>query len=136
MFRLRPHRAQVRLVRERVQVLPRLSAQASTLRIVGFFSRYSLTDVMCALHHANQKLSQLGITMGAVQDAVDQVAAQLAKAKAEIVAKVAELEAQVAAGETPDLTALKAAAQALDDVVLDVPVEEPPVDEPPAEPVV
>ena len=71
--------------------------------------------------------------MGAVQDAVDQVAAQLAKAKAEIVAKVADLEAQVAAGEIPDLTALKEAAQALDDVVLDVPpVGEPPVEEPPA----
>ena len=89
---------------------------------------------MCAVHHVNQKLSQLGITMGAVQDTVNQIADQLAKAKTEIVTKIADLEAQVAAGEIPDLTALKEAAQALDDVVLDVPpVEEPPVEEPPAE---
>jgi len=66
--------------------------------------------------------------MGAVQDAVDQVVAQLGKAKDEIVAEVAALEAQVAAGETPDLTALKAAAQALDDLNVDVPVEEPPAE--------
>lgn len=134
MSRLWPHRAHMCHLRTRVQVLPRLSAQTSPsgvyTDVVGFFSRYSLTDVMCALHHVNQKLSQLGITMGAVQDAVDQVAAQLAKAKAEIVAKIADLEAQVAAGETPDLTALKEAAQALDDVVLDVP-DVPPADEPP-----
>ena len=72
--------------------------------------------------------------MGAVQDTVNQIADQLAKAKTEIVTKIADLEAQVAAGEIPDLTALKEAAQALDDVVLDVPpVEEPPVEEPPAE---
>lgn len=68
--------------------------------------------------------------MGAVQDAVDQIVTQLAKAQAEIVDKIDELEASIAAGETPDLSALKAAAQALDDVVPDV-VEEPPVEEPP-----
>ena len=67
------------------------------------------------------------IIVGATQDAVDQIVAQLAKAQAEIVDRIADLEAQIAAGETPDLSALKAAAQSLDDVVVDVVVEEPPV---------
>lgn len=60
-----------------------------------------------------------GIIVGAVQDAVDQITAQLDKAKNEILNEIAALEAQIAAGETPDLTALTAAAQALDDVVPD-----------------
>lgn len=62
--------------------------------------------------------------MGAVQDAVDQITAQLDKAKGEVVKAIADLEAAVAAGETPNLDALKAAAQALDDVVPDAPVNE------------
>lgn len=61
-----------------------------------------------------------GIIMGSLQDAVDAITAQLAKAQAEIIAKISDLEAVIAAGGTPDLTALKAAAQALDDVVPDV----------------
>jgi hypothetical protein len=66
------------------------------------------------------------VVMGAAQDVVDQVTAQLGKAKDEVLAKIADLEAQVAAGETPDFTALKEAAQGLDDVVPDPVVEEPP----------
>jgi len=65
--------------------------------------------------------------MGAIQDAVDAVAVQLVKAKNEILSLVADLEAQLAAGEVPNLDALKAAAQSLDDIVVDVPAEEPPV---------
>lgn len=68
---------------------------------------------------------KVGILMGEVQDAVDAVVVELGKAKDEIVAQIADLEAQIAAGEVPDLTALKAAAQALDDVVPDAPVEPP-----------
>lgn len=69
--------------------------------------------------------------MGAVQDAVDAITAQLEKAKTEIVTAISDLEAQVAAGETPDLTALRAAAQGLDDVVPDtIPTEEPSTGEP------
>lgn len=79
------------------------------------------------------KLSGLESLMGAAQDAVDAVSVQLGKAKAEIVSKIADLETQVANGETPDLTALKAAAQSLDDVVPDPVVEEPPVENPPVE---
>lgn len=69
---------------------------------------------------------ELGVMMGEVQDAVDAVVVELGKAKDEIVSKIADLEAQIAAGEVPDLTALKAAAAALDDVVPDAPVEPPP----------
>ena len=70
-----------------------------------------------------------GVVMSGVQDAVDAVVVQLAKAKAEIVSEIESLEAAVVAGESVDLTALKAAAQALDDVVVDVPVEEVPAEE-------
>ena len=65
-----------------------------------------------------------------LQETVDALVGQLAKAKAEIVTKIDELEAQVAAGETPDLTALKDAVQALDDVVPDSVPEPEPVPEP------
>lgn len=74
------------------------------------------------------RITRLENKMSDAQDAVDAVSAQLGKAKDEIVAEIAALEAQVANGEAPDLTALKAAAQALDDVVPDAPVEEPPAD--------
>lgn len=79
-----------------------------------------------------------GEIVSEVQDAVDAVVAQLAKAKAEVVGKIADVEAQLAAASVPaevvDLSGLKAAAQALDDVVADAPVEAPveeaPVDVP------
>lgn len=57
--------------------------------------------------------------MGALQDAIDQVTAQLDKAKQEILAEIDKLETQVNAGEVPNLDALRAAAQGLDDVVPD-----------------
>ena len=76
--------------------------------------------------------------MSEVQDAIDAIATQLVKAKDEIVSQIAGLEMQIGSGVTPDLTALKAAAQALDDIVPDAPVEtvaEDPVVEAPAGPV-
>ena len=80
---------------------------------------YLLDNIGNQIKQSRRKL------MGAVQDAVDAIVVQLGKAKDEILAKVADLEAQIAAGETPDLAPLLAAAQALDDVVPDV---EPPVE--------
>lgn len=75
-----------------------------------------------------------GEIVSEVQDAVDAVVAQLVKAKAEVVGQIASLEEAVAAGGPVDLSGLKAAAQALDDVVADVVVEEPVVvEEVPAE---
>jgi hypothetical protein len=76
-----------------------------------------------------------GKLMATTQEVIDEikrVGAQLAKAKAEIVGKITDLETQIANGAGMDdvLTALgelKTAAQGLDDVVAD------PVD-PPVEP--
>lgn len=69
------------------------------------------------------RISRVEYAVGAVQDAVDALVVQLGKAKTEVLSKIDELEAQIAAGETPDLSALKDAVQALDDVVPDAPVE-------------
>lgn len=78
-----------------------------------------------------------GVVMSDLQVALDAVVAQLAHAKDEIVAEIGKLEAAVSAGETPDLTALKAVAQSLDDIVPDVaPADPAPVDEAPVDPVV
>ena len=66
-------------------------------------------------------------------DAIEAVVAQLGKAKDEIVAKIASLEAAAAAGQdlTAPLADLSAAAQALDNVVVN-PAPAAPVDVPPA----
>lgn len=65
-------------------------------------------------------LSIKEIVMSSAQIVVDQVVAQLGKAKDEIVAEIQRLEDAAAAGETLDLSALSEAAQRLDDVVPDV----------------
>jgi hypothetical protein len=65
-----------------------------------------------------------GVIISESQDAVDAVVAQLVKVRDEVVAEVANLEAQVAAGQAPDLTALKEIAQSLDDLNPD-PAPEP-----------
>lgn len=74
------------------------------------------------------------LIMSAAQDTVDQLTAQVLKSKDEVLGKISELEAQVAAGETPDFTALKAAVQGVDDIVADVVVPEEPVNPEPQEP--
>jgi hypothetical protein len=71
------------------------------------------------------------IIMTASQNVVDQLTAQLGKVKTELLDKLASLEAQVAAGESPDFGPLTSAVQALDDIVPDAPPAEP---ETPAEP--
>jgi len=76
------------------------------------------------------------LTVGNVQSAVDAVVEQLSRAKEEILGEIDALELRVADGEVPDLSALKAAAQALDDVVADAPVVEVVVEEPVVEAVV
>lgn len=72
------------------------------------------------------------LIMSAAQDTVDQLTAQVLKSKEEVLGKISDLEAQVAAGETPDFTELKAAVQGVDDIVADVVVPAEP--EAPAEP--
>lgn len=66
------------------------------------------------------------------QETVDAVVAQLGKVKAEIIGKIADLEAQVAAGEVPDFSALTEVVDSLDAIVPDPVVEPEP--EVPAEP--
>lgn len=65
------------------------------------------------------------IIMTAQQDTVDQITAQLGKVKSEILDKLAELEAQIAAGEAADFGPLTGVVQALDDIVPDAVPEEP-----------
>lgn len=80
-----------------------------------------------------------GNVMSATQAAVDAVVAQLDKVRAEVVgardvllARIEEVQSQLDDGvEVVDLTALKAAAQSLDDIVPD-PVVEVPVGAPDA----
>jgi hypothetical protein len=59
------------------------------------------------------------------QESIDAVVAQLGKAKDEVVAKIADVQAQLDAAAVPaevvNLDALNAAAQALDDIVPDAP---------------
>jgi len=74
-------------------------------------------------------VAYLAFTIGrlamSTQDSVDAIVVQLGKAKDEVVAKIADVQAQLDAAGVPaeqvDLTALTAAAQALDDVVADEP---------------
>lgn len=66
------------------------------------------------------------------QDTLNAAVAQIRKGTAEVVARIAGLQAQVDAGvpaEELDFTDLNAAAQALDDIVADA----PPADDAPAD---
>jgi len=77
------------------------------------------------VEHIDRQIRHLeGFTMTAAQDAVNAVVGQLRKAQLEIVTKIAEVQDQLdSAGvaEEVDLSELTAAAQALDDIVPDVP---------------
>lgn len=88
------------------------------------------------VEHVDRQVKHLErFTMSAAQDALNAAVAQVRKGTQEVVAKIADLQAQVDAGvpsEELDLSGLAEAAQALDDIVPDVPAEVP-ADEPPAE---
>lgn len=91
-------------------------------------------------HHHNDhkldeilnKLNQILMTQAELAQALTDAAAEAVKAKAEIVAKIADLEGAIAnAGNTtPEvdtaLAALKEAVQGVDDIVPDAPPAEPP----------
>jgi predicted RNA polymerase sigma factor len=93
-------------------VIPALSL----LLLVLVYHRIHAAEDHITEHLDRQTHHLQGAIVSEVQDAVDAITAQINKGTAEVVAEVAALEAQVAAGETPDFTALKAAAQALDDL--------------------
>ena len=69
----------------------------------------------------------IGRLIVSTQESIDAIVVQLGRAKDEVVAKIADVQAQLDAASVPaevvNLDALNAAAQALDDIVAD----EPPV---------
>ena len=86
--------------------------QAITLIICGF-----------TLWVAGYLTATIGRRYVSTQESIDGIVAQLGKAKDELLAEIADVKAQLEAAsvpaETVDLTALTAAAQALDDIVPD-----------------
>jgi hypothetical protein len=86
--------------------------QAITLIICGF-----------TLWVAGYLTATIGRLYMSTQESIDGIVAQLAKAKDELLTEIADVKAQLEAAsvpaETVDLTALTAAAQALDDIVPD-----------------
>jgi chaperonin cofactor prefoldin len=87
-----------------------------------------LTLVLDQLHHVNQSLERIIMDQKALAAELVALKAQNDKSRAEIVAKIAALEAALgnAGGTTAEvdaaLAALKGAAQALDDLNPDAPV--------------
>ena len=69
------------------------------------------------------KLLQIEKIMSALQQQIDAITAQNEKSRLEIIAKIDELQAKIDAGETVDLTALRASVQGIDDIVPDATVE-------------
>lgn len=72
--------------------------------------------------------SAIGRQLMSTQETIDAVVTQLGKAKDEIVTEIGKLNEQIAAAgvtDQVDTTALTAAAQALDDIVPDAPVDAP-----------
>jgi len=63
-----------------------------------------------------KQILNLGKIMSENQAKIDALAAQLAKAKAEILSQIEELQILIDEGETVDLTALTAAVQGIDDL--------------------
>ncbi len=84
--------------------------------LVLLFAAISAVNAYC--------LDRMELTVGDVQSDIDAVVEQLGRAKEEILAEIGALEVAVSEGEVLDLSGLKAAAQALDDVVVDAPVVE------------
>jgi len=88
--------------------------QAATLAVCGF--------TLWVIAYLTLTIGRLQMS---TQDSIDAVVAQLGKAKDEVVAKIADVQAALDAANVPaevvNLDALNAAAQALDDVVADEP---------------
>lgn len=86
-------------------------------------------QIIIATQDFAQTLKSLEDKMGQVADALAGVKDQLAKARGEILGKIADLETQLAdagkldAADQAAIQDLKDAAQGLDDVVPDAPVE-------------
>ena len=88
--------------------------QAATLAVCGF--------TLWVIAYLTLTIGRLQMS---TQESIDAVVTQLGKAQAEIVSKIADVQAQLDAANVPaevvNLDALNAAAQALDDIVPDAP---------------
>jgi len=88
--------------------------QAATLIVSGF--------TLWAIAYLTVTIERLTVSL---QSSVDEIVVKLGAVREEIVAKLADVQAQLDAAAVPaevvDLSALSAAAQALDDVVPDAP---------------
>ena len=97
-----------------------LMLSSATLFICGF-----------TLWVAAYTLKTIGRLHMSTQESIDAIVAQLGKAQAEVVSKIADVQAQLDAANVPaevvNLDALTAAAQALDDIVpdADLPTTDP-----------
>jgi uncharacterized protein YoxC len=83
-----------------------------------------LVGLILGLYVFNPHVKEVIKKMSELGDALAGISTQLAKAKDEILAKIATLEGQIGtipADAQANLDAVKAIAQALDDVVPDVP---------------
>jgi hypothetical protein len=84
-----------------------------------------VTLIICGftLWVASYLTATIGRLYMSTQESIDGIVAQLGKAKDELLTEIADVKAQLEAAsvpaETVDLTALTAAAQALDDIVPD-----------------
>lgn len=89
----------------------------------------SRRDHQHVIEHLNRTTAHIkGRIAMANQDLINAITAKLEKARAELVAQIADLHTQIeaaGAADRVDLTALTAAADALDDIVPDVPDAEP-----------
>jgi hypothetical protein len=89
--------------------------QAITLIICGF--------TLWVAGYTGYMTATIGRLYMSTQESIDGIVAQLGKAKDELLTEIADVKAQLEAAsvpaETVDLTALTAAAQALDDIVPD-----------------
>lgn len=95
-------------------------AQLATSLFAMGLAAGAISLIAWRIHHAFLSIES-GFIM-ATQEAVNAIVAQVKKGTGEVVAKIAELQAQVDAGAPVDLSELAAAAQALDDIVADAPV--------------
>jgi hypothetical protein len=101
-------------------VIADLMLSSATLFICGF-----------TLWVAAYTLKTIGRLHMSTQESIDAIVAQLGKAQAEVVSKIADVQAQLDAANVPaevvNLDALTAAAQALDDIVpdADLPTTDP-----------
>lgn len=103
-----------------------MAAAALTWWRINAFHDHIVEHINRMTHHLE------GTIMSSQQDAVNAVTAQIKKGTSEVLGRIAALQEQVDSGvpaEDLDLSGLTAAAQALDDIVVDAPVEEP-VEEP------